>query len=238
MITCLGHKLNGEPCSRRVRLPNLYCHSHRRNNEPPIEPIEVCEHIHSEHIEHGKLEPKKEKQKEEETCCICCEIMDENEKPLPCCGQRIHKACLIKSGREKCPLCRNPKAIQLLNKTERKQLTKSYKELLGYHNRNTEEGLISGITRHIHAFSNQNEIHMCQDGLSTARRSLARIQLVIHRQHAVLEHILFHTPETVQDVLQKIHILEQQEMQINDEIVCWKMMLRDLHGEEASSSSS
>jgi len=42
----------------------------------------------------------------EEECSVCYEILTKKDKVIKECGHRIHKLCILKSGKNKCPICR------------------------------------------------------------------------------------------------------------------------------------
>lgn len=44
--------------------------------------------------------------KEEKECAVCYEKLTTKDKPLKECGHHIHKLCILKSGKNKCPMCR------------------------------------------------------------------------------------------------------------------------------------
>jgi hypothetical protein len=44
--------------------------------------------------------------KEKKECIVCYEDLTTKDKPLKECGHHIHKLCILKSGKNKCPLCR------------------------------------------------------------------------------------------------------------------------------------
>ena len=43
------------------------------------------------------------KQKE---CIVCYENLTTKDKPIKECGHHIHKLCILKSGKNRCPICR------------------------------------------------------------------------------------------------------------------------------------
>lgn len=65
-------------CHRKVKKDNMYCCYH------------MCYH-------HFPREP----------CSVCYDEIHIHEKPLNPCGHWVHMKCLIKSGKDKCPICRS-----------------------------------------------------------------------------------------------------------------------------------
>ncbi len=44
--------------------------------------------------------------KEKKECIVCYEELTTKDKPIKECGHHIHKICILKSGKNRCPLCR------------------------------------------------------------------------------------------------------------------------------------
>jgi len=83
---------NPEHCAHYLKRNKRYC-------KIPLFPnYDYCyKHIHYE-------TPLKNLEKPEE-CSICLEEFHETDKALKC-GHWVHKSCIIKSGKNQCPICR------------------------------------------------------------------------------------------------------------------------------------
>ncbi len=83
---------NCNHCSHYIKKNKRYC-------KLPLFPnYDYCpRHLHME-------QPLKILEKSEE-CSVCLESLSDCKEPLKC-GHWIHKSCVIKSGKNKCPICR------------------------------------------------------------------------------------------------------------------------------------
>ncbi len=103
---CMGTTIKGIRCTIKTKTP--FCRFHRTQEVSKVENKEVIT----------------------EECCVCCDPIN---KKLALCGHYIHIECVIKSGKEICPLCR-----------QRVRMTKAEKRLtMDYHDRYRREDIQS-----------------------------------------------------------------------------------------------
>ena len=101
---CAGTTLKGIRCN--VKTHSSYCRFHK-NQEPP--PIMIPVNLPQITIPKIPiiLPPAKptviQDLQEDEICCVCTDPV--NSKLTPC-GHLVHMDCVIKSGKNTCPLCR------------------------------------------------------------------------------------------------------------------------------------
>lgn len=65
----------------------------------------------------GKHSPQHVMDNETGECCVCVESID---KPLVC-GHYVHKECVILSGKDACPVCRQPVPLSRRDRTRLRQ---------------------------------------------------------------------------------------------------------------------
>lgn len=96
---CQGKTAKGEMCKQKVRSDTGYCKKH----------ISQMEQL------------SKEQSKEEvEDCCVCMDPL--SYKDVLSCGHHVHMECIIKSGKDLCPLCRE--SIKMTD-SQRKKMEKT-----------------------------------------------------------------------------------------------------------------
>lgn len=100
-LTCQGITLSGNQCHRKIK-DQTYCYQHR--------PTETNKKY---------IQPKPDE------CCVCCESLKTQKRPLSC-GHWIHTSCIISSAKAECPVCRtkltlNKRAMNKINRLARKR---------------------------------------------------------------------------------------------------------------------
>lgn len=84
-------------CKLMARLGYMTCHRHQNMNVTLQQP---CSQQSIHHTTHSRLQKPDE-------CIVCLENVDKMHKPLEC-GHWIHTDCIVKSGKNNCPICRAP----------------------------------------------------------------------------------------------------------------------------------
>lgn len=94
---CQGQTLKGAPCTKRVKLPAIYCHNHK---DQAFQKKEVKE------VKEEKVEVKEEKKIMGDDCAICCCEVEVNDDCGLVCGHPFHLECLKQVRKPECPVCR------------------------------------------------------------------------------------------------------------------------------------
>ena len=159
------------------------------SNLPDIS-IEQIEHCCKDHINMVKTYEKPDE------CLICCEQFIENCPLFPCCHW-VCKNCIIKSGKEECPVCRQ---LVILSKEELKYLTKQKKKIEDEkrqtqlaEDRQLAEQIAQEMIRAMHE-TNVLQVHRVNNN-----------RHVVHLQHIVI------TEENEDEIMNIINILEEPE---------------------------
>lgn len=89
---CNGFTLKGKQCTNKAIKSKKYC---------------------KKHIQKFRLEKPEE-------CAICCESLEDTHLPLSC-SHWIHRNCIIKWGKDQCPICRQKIKISTAERKKMKQ---------------------------------------------------------------------------------------------------------------------
>jgi hypothetical protein len=91
---CAGTTLKGVRCNMKTY--SIYCRFHKNQAPQILSPNKQAPQILSPNKQAPLIE-------EEEICCVCTDPIQSILKP---CGHSVHIDCVIKSGKQLCPLCR------------------------------------------------------------------------------------------------------------------------------------
>lgn len=114
---CKGTTCKGKPCKRTVKSGDYCCYHTPK-------PIQEKEKLPIKKVEEKpkKLYPKSTFDKLDE-CCVCIENLSDDD--YLSCGHWIHTSCVVKSGKQECPICR---AEIILTDQDKSQLEKIAKD--------------------------------------------------------------------------------------------------------------
>lgn len=127
-MICQGHTTKKVKCKNNVIIGYNYCHLHingrckyQIKKKGVITNCELLITKKFNNSDYCTLHHKKTMFKTD-NCPICMEKFTDNSRPLKKCHHWIHKKCIIKSGKDECPICRTSQPG--LNKKELKRLRK------------------------------------------------------------------------------------------------------------------
>ena len=106
-------------------------------------------------------------------CPVCLDELDQTDLPLKC-GHYVHRDCIIKSGKTKCPICRFDIYLTL---SELKKC-KSYR--LQYHR---DESLVNVLNANIRVDNNLSNYNICQHVRDVGIENILNLSNHNIRQH-------------------------------------------------------
>jgi hypothetical protein len=127
---CSGTTLKGIRCT--VKTNSVYCRFHK-NQDPSSVPLRVPKIS----VRKAPIKIPVVEELQQEICCVCTDPI--NTKLTPC-GHSVHIDCVIKSGKQLCPLCRQKVRM---TKEQRRQ-TGEYNEKYQRENRQEQMENIQG----------------------------------------------------------------------------------------------
>jgi hypothetical protein len=116
---CQGKTAKGELCKRKVVADCGYCKSHlsQWNGMKCADSMNLTK-------EEWKQE---ESSMEEEDCPVCTDPLSKKDV-IEGCHHRVHIDCIIKSGKDECPLCRGPVHLKATQRKKLERIQRKYKK--------------------------------------------------------------------------------------------------------------
>lgn len=114
---CKGTTVRGKNCKRLVK-DGDYCCYHTSKPECKESKILKPKKVEETSKIQKKAYPKSKFEKLDE-CCVCVEALTDED--YLSCGHWIHTSCVVKSGKQECPICRTE---LILSEQDREQIRK------------------------------------------------------------------------------------------------------------------